>query len=1055
MSFLSAIVMVSLFFSNAFAEPGNVDGQNGVDLRDAVIALQVSAGMSPSNVDTAGDVGSSMDGLIGIEEAIFVLRQLSIGDSLEYIGDLGEPENYADTLVSFRDTFPDTAGSFDGFLAQLPESFDWRDYNAVTRSEDQGYEKIRASLNRIKRENQGYCGSCWAFAAVAALESKILIAGGPELNLSEQQQVSCNTENYGCCGGFITAATFWENRGPMAESCTDYDDFYTGKGYCGCWPYRHCSKVSCSELGSCEELSYRVKNYHSVNLSNADEAKVSIRSYGPGVFRYDVYDDFLTFWENGTAEEVYVQSSPRRIGGHGVSIIGYDDQKNAWLCKNSWGETGPNGDGTFWIAYTGHKNDLRFRMSNFSISGVEACEYDIYPSGQSFGASGGTGGINVTATTGCEWTATADTAWITITSGGSGTGDGTLEYSVDSNSDTSSRSGSITAAGKTFTITQAGQSCEFSISPENQSFEAAGGTGNVTVTATDGCQWNAESNETWITIVSGTSKIGSGVVNYEVASNFASNTRTGTMTIAGQTFSITQNGMTCTYGISPTTQSVSASGESGEVSVSAADGCGWTANSNDSWISVTSGSNGDGNGTVSYSVSPNSTIDPKTGTITIAGKTFTISQAGQSCSYSISPTSTSYNRTGGTGTISVVAPGGCTWTVTESLDWVTITSGNSADGDGTVSYSVSENPGDDSRTGSLTIEGQTFTITQSGSASSYSHPIPDTGQDRCYDTDGIEIDCEGTGQDGDYSINPPSYTKLDSNGNPLPDSADSWAMVRDDVTGLIWEAKDGYEDDNTYKWYDPDPTTNGGHPGSENEPNSLGFITEKNTSQYGGYSDWRLPTLWELRTIVNYGKIRLLIDITYFPYTFTTHPGIYMTSITNINNAYNYWALDFEDGLDTRIAQKGHGSFIRAVRGGMARSLDGWIINGDGTVTDPQTGLMWEMKTDDGGDRDRDNRYTWQEALDYCNNLTLGGHSDWRLPDINELASLLDLRKYSPPINTAFFPKTKEDPYWSSTTCAHPTYNAWSMSFHRHTGVKQKTKATDTNGYVRAVRGGQ
>jgi hypothetical protein len=74
-----------------------------------------------------------------------------------------------------------------------------------------------------------------------------------------------------------------------------------------------------------------------------------------------------------------------------------------------------------------------------------------------------------------------------------------------------------------------------------------------------------------------------------------------------------------------------------------------------------------------------------------------------------------------------------------------------------------------------------------------SWPIPDTGQTKCYDNE-KEIPCpqpgeDFYGQDGNYIINPPSYTKLDENGNSLPDDAASWLMVKDNVTGLVWEKK--------------------------------------------------------------------------------------------------------------------------------------------------------------------------------------------------------------------------------------------------------------------------
>ena len=97
-------------------------------------------------------------------------------------------------------------------------------------------------------------------------------------------------------------------------------------------------------------------------------------------------------------------------------------------------------------------------------------------------------------------------------------------------------------------------------------------------------------------------------------------------------------------------------------------------------------------------------------------------------------------------------------------------------------------------------------------ASAVDCPIPDTGQTKCYDDFGNEIDpCPSPGQpfygqDGSYNINPQSYTKLDENANDLPDEATEWAMVRDNVTGLIWEVKTDdssiHDRDNEYNWYD-------------------------------------------------------------------------------------------------------------------------------------------------------------------------------------------------------------------------------------------------------------
>ena len=173
---------------------------------------------------------------------------------------------------------------------------------------------------------------------------------------------------------------------------------------------------------------------------------------------------------------------------------------------------------------------------------------------------------------------------------------------------------------------------------------------------------------------------------------------------------------TCTYSISAQTQAFGASGGTGNVGVTASDSnCNWIATSNDSWITITSGNSGSGNGTVNYSVSENTGTTPRAGTMTIAGQTFTVSQAGASCAYSITPTSHSFAASGGTGSVSVMAGGGCNWIATSNDSWITITSGNSGSGNGTVNYSVSENTGTTPRAGTMTIAGQTFTVSQAGS----------------------------------------------------------------------------------------------------------------------------------------------------------------------------------------------------------------------------------------------------------------------------------------------------------------------------------------------------
>src|SRR5581483_3807898 len=174
-----------------------------------------------------------------------------------------------------------------------------------------------------------------------------------------------------------------------------------------------------------------------------------------------------------------------------------------------------------------------------------------------------------------------------------------------------------------------GNSCSFSINPTSISVSSPSTGGSLTVTGSSGCSWTASSNAWWIGITSGASGSGSGTVTYSIQANTTSTSRTGTVTIAGQSFSVIQAGaaVTCSFSINPTAASVAAGAASAGVSVTATQGCSWTAASNASWLAVTSGSSGNGSGSVGYSISANTTSSARVGTLTIAGKTLTVTQA--------------------------------------------------------------------------------------------------------------------------------------------------------------------------------------------------------------------------------------------------------------------------------------------------------------------------------------------------------------------------------------------------------------------------------------------
>ena len=139
--------------------------------------------------------------------------------------------------------------------------------------------------------------------------------------------------------------------------------------------------------------------------------------------------------------------------------------------------------------------------------------------------------------------------------------------------------------------------------------------------------------------------------------------------------------------------------------------------------------------------------------------------------------------------------------------------------------------------------------------------------------------------------------------------------------------------------------------------------------------------------------------------------------------------------------------------------------NTNGTVTDSATGLLWQRCSAGQGttlgncSTGSALLYTWSNAITYCEGLTLGGRSDWRLPNLNELVSIIDYTKStSPTINSTAFPNTQSPLYWSSSTYAKGTNAGWvvafgndSVGFNSGGGVYAYNK-TDQK-YVRCVAG--
>jgi hypothetical protein len=396
---------------------------------------------------------------------------------------------------------------------------------------------------------------------------------------------------------------------------------------------------------------------------------------------------------------------------------------------------------------------------------------------------------------------------------------------------------------------------------------------------------------------------------------------------------------------------------------------------------------------------------------------------------------------------SVVPGGSVSFTVTASgsppLDYQW--QKDDADISGAISSSYTINPVAEADAGSYrcvvtndygadTSDQAVLTVTE---VPANSYPIVDTKQSTCYN-ETVAMTCPQpgqpfSGQDAQYDGHQPSYT---ISGDGL--------TVYDNITGLTWQRKPDTDNDGDL---DSDDKLTWAE--FEAYPESL------NTQNYGGYNDWRRPTIKELYSLMDFSGIdpsgytgdtsglMPFIDTDYFDFVYGDE-----SSGERIIDA-QYWSstqyVDFVfvdqpavfgvNVADGRI--KGYPrdigpsgamtEFVRCVRGNAAYGINTFVDNGDGTITDSATGLMWQQ-SDDG------NPYNWQAALAYAEGLTLAGYDDWRLPNAKELQSIIDYTRSpsttsSPAIDPLFTctsiineaGDTDYPFYWSGTTHANWT----------------------------------
>jgi hypothetical protein len=242
-------------------------------------------------------------------------------------------------------------------------------------------------------------------------------------------------------------------------------------------------------------------------------------------------------------------------------------------------------------------------------------------------AAGGSGRVTVSTASACAWSASSTASWLEIVGGASGSGNGEVTYQAAPSAST--RSGTLTIAGRTFTVNQSA-GCSFSIAPEQLTVAAVGETATVNVTAQSGCAWSTSSAVPWITLRSNGPENGAGAVQVTVAANTGA-ARIGTATIAGRTLTVSQAAqpvVACTYKVGPPELKVNKDGAIRRIEIEAADGCAWTASSNAPWIRLGFTTSGSGDGEVFVIVGDNDDGPERTGTVTVAGQTVTVTQKG-------------------------------------------------------------------------------------------------------------------------------------------------------------------------------------------------------------------------------------------------------------------------------------------------------------------------------------------------------------------------------------------------------------------------------------------
>lgn len=360
------------------------------------------------------------------------------------------------------------------------------------------------------------------------------------------------------------------------------------------------------------------------------------------------------------------------------------------------------------------------------------CNPSIAPEAQAFTAPGGTASVTVSVDAGCTWSATAAVSWVGITAGASGVGQGTVAYAVQENAGSDPRSTDLAIAGRRHAVTQAGRppvQCEYALAPGEATFGKDGGEGVLDVIAPPGCAWTAASTDRWLSV--GTpAGTGPGQVRYTVERSTIVEARSGSIAVAGKTFTVRQAGDVgvCQYEVTPVELRPCMPASTLTATLNAPAGCPWTVQSTAPWLGLLVTTSGTGSTPLRFGVSDNYDA-PRQGVIEVrwptatAGQNIHVFQAG--CRYAVSVPQFAMPAAGGGGSFEVVQQsdptscGGatqdrCVWRAAADVAWIVVTRPGDRAGDDRVDFTILPNAGPDGRTGRIVVRDRVVVVTQAG-----------------------------------------------------------------------------------------------------------------------------------------------------------------------------------------------------------------------------------------------------------------------------------------------------------------------------------------------------